>query len=146
MINQVVLQAPFPVGNMILLCTENTTPEKNTGRAQNANLGGGVFGRWLGDGWGESNGNILVTHSPSIYICICLSVCPSVRLFIRLSVYPFIRLSVYLSICLSVYLSICLSVYLSICLSVYLSIYLSTGIYLSIYLFIYLSLLYIISF
>ena len=54
------------------------------------------------------------------------------HLFIYLSIHPSVRPSVYLSICLSVHLSICLSVYLSICLSVYLSICLS--IHLSFYL------------
>ena len=99
----------------------------------------------------------------SIYLSICLSACPSVRLFVcpsvRLSICPSIHLSIYPSIYRSIHRSIdpsidrsidpsihrsidlsiyrSIDIYLSIDLSIYLSIYLSLSIYLFIYLSIY---------
>ena len=71
----------------------------------------------------------------SLYLSVCLLICPSAYLRIHLNVW------LYLTISFSVYLSICLFSYLSVCLfvnqSLYRSIFLST--YLPIYLSIYLS-------
>ena len=62
----------------------------------------------------------------SAYLCVLLSVCPSVRLSVSLSVCQSVSLSVCqsvsLSVCQSVSLSVCQSVSLSVCQSVSLSV------------------------
>ena len=95
----------------------------------------------------QSHLGLISSHqiSPSVCLCVCLFVRPSVRPPVCLSAYLPILLAVYLSSCLSVclsfWLSVCLSIYLSVYLSIYLSIYLSVylPVYLSICLSVYLS-------
>ena len=93
----------------------------------------------------QSHLGLISSHqiSPSVCLCVCLFVRPSVRPPVCLSAYLPILLAVYLSSCLSVclsfWLSVCLSIYLSVYLSIYLSVYLSIclSVYLSVCLSIY---------
>ena len=67
----------------------------------------------------------------SVCSCVCLFVCLSVRvsvcscicLFVCLSVRVSVCISIYLSVCLSVCQYVCLSVFLFFCMSVHLSLY-----------------------
>ena len=56
--------------------------------------------------------------SPTLYLCVCVSVCVSMLPCVCVSVCACVRLSVCVCVCLCVYASMCLCVCLCVCLSV----------------------------